>query len=787
MEFELLYHYQGEDRTFSLPQGEIVIGRKEYCDLCLIDGGVSKRHSRVICKGDQVEIQDAGSRNGTLVNGELIDRIAINAGDVIQVGTIAITLIEKTRASHTSFIVEDDPFDEGKSLADKSGAPSASRAYNSKDSYALISGEEERVEQGKATARLTVFDSGDTNNYDCFPDRVVTIGTKEGNTIVLRGDGISRYHAEVYNDGSDWLVKDLGSRNGIFIKANGAKEAEKHDNHIVNKGDEIQIGTCRLRFETVKQNNLELSKLFKDPRAKPALATTVVVVILAILLVPTKGDPRSNQGGSGPLDYGQTLQAGVKAIQTKNFSKATQNFAALQKSYKDQKAPGLLLKITSKWPDQSNPIIFDWSEAYEFLRELQKESDRLPKFVRLWVDTEAERVGLNKDAFNYLKDGQLAFEKGDRASRQNRIMAAIKDYDESLGLFRSISPKSEFYKRSQDQIRILERRLYELHLKEANRHFSSGNAEWNDAMSMFDRAQTYTKNETELFRLRQKMKNCIRNYEDEKKYQRAVEIVQSRRWKRYSSALDLLLAVNPKSVIYDDAKAYVEWIRSDLKVRDATALYKKGDERCLKLMNEVLKVKVLGPAARRGVNQRRQLWNRIITAYNEGRAAYLQGSLGYKRSQLLLKIVLKEERDSKNFFRTRAKKMLDTMRSATRGNDRNLAIIGLKALKKENLADAISYFGQLRRSKTAPKKYIKAVSKYVEKLARERRWFYKAYWEVLLKRDLNRYQWAHDVFFLLKEYLPKSNSAKKDAKKYFDKIDKEIRLLGESLEKAKGS
>jgi pSer/pThr/pTyr-binding forkhead associated (FHA) protein len=796
MEFELLFRYQGSDQSFPLPQGEIVIGRKEYCDLCLVDGGVSKRHARLIRRGDSVEIQDAGSRNGTLVNGEVIDCRTIGPGDVIQIGTIALTLIEKA-GSPESFADDDDgdfddletfPSKSGQSYLHGSGVQSQGGPGQSADGqFAILSGEEERIEKNKPSARLTVYDSGDTNDYDCYSDRIVTIGTKEGNTVVLRGDGISRYHAEMYHDGSDWMVKDLGSRNGIFVKSKSAKEPEKHDVFTLNSGDEIQIGPCRLRFEALKTNQVDFAELLKDPKAKPIAAAAVVLLICAVLLIPSGGAG----GRSGPagqqLNYGQTLQAGVKLLQAKDYTKATQYFAALQKTYRDQKAPELLLKITSKWPDQSNPIIFDWAEAYQFLRELQKESDRLPKFVRLWVDTEAERIGLNKDAFNYLKDGQIAFEKGDRANRQNRVMAAIKSYDEGLGLFRSISPKSEFHKRSQEQVRNLQNKLYSLHIKEAERFYSSGNAEWNAAMAMFDKAQSYTENENQLFQLRRKMKSCIRNYEDEKKYQRAVEIVQSRNWKRYSSALDLLLAINPKSVIFDDGKAYVEWIRADLKVREATALYKKGDERCLILMNEVVNVKVLGPEARRGVNSRRQVWNRVITAYNEGRSAYLQGALGYKRADDLLRVVLREERDRSNYYRARATRMLDTLRSATRGNDRNLAILGLKALKKEKFADAISYFGQLHRSKTAPKKYLKAIAKVVEKTARERRWFHKAYWDVLLKRDLNRYQWAHDVLFILKEYLPATNSSKKDAIKYFQKIDKEIRLLGETIEKARGN
>ncbi|MDF1660218.1 MAG: FHA domain-containing protein [Planctomycetota bacterium] len=789
MEFELFFRYQGEDQKFPLPQGETVIGRKEYCDLCLVDGGVSKRHARLIRRGDQVELHDAGSRNGTLVNGEVVDQVEIHPGDVIQVGTIAITLIEASAASHTSFLVDDDDFNAPDAFDDnKMGQSKNSRASvagNSGDTFKLLSGEEERIETAKPSGRLTVYDSGNTTVYDCYDDRVVTLGTKEGNTVVLGGDGISRYHAEVYNDGNDWIAKDLGSRNGIFIKPKGAKEPEKHDIYTLETGDEIQIGTCRLRFETVKHSNIDLAQMLKDPKAKPIIAGVVMVLIIALLLIPSSGPGGSGPGG-GKFDYKGTLQAGVKFIQEKNYAKATQYFAALQKSYPKQKAPGLFLKLTSKWPDQSNPIVFDWAEAHQWLKEIQTENDTMPKFVRIWVDSEAKRIGLNKKAFNHLREGQKSFEQGDKANRQNRFDSAVELYDDSLQLFSAISPKSAFYDRSKEQVKILRRKLYDLYFKRAETHYTSKSSEWNKAMKNYELAQNYTTENRQLFALKKKMNSCIRNYEDEKKYQRAVEIVQGRDFKQYSTALDLLLSIGKASDIYDDAEAYVYWVRADLKVREATRLYKKGNEKCLELMDEVLRVKILGPEARRGVQTRKQRWNRVITSYNEGRSAFLQGAVGYKNANILLKEVIKEERDRQVYYRNRATKMLDTIRSATRGNDRNLAILGLKALKKEKFADAISYFDQLRRSKTAPTKYLKAIAKVVEKTAKERRWFHKAYWDVLLKRDLNRYQWAHDVFFILKEYLPNSNSAKKEAKKFFEKIDKEIELLGQSLEKAKG-
>lgn len=816
MDFELLYTYQNQDCRFPIPFGECVIGRKEICDLCLQENGVSKRHARIVRNGDRIEIYDAGSRNGTLVNGQAIEHHVLVPGDVIQIGVVTLTL-DQTRGSMSgsqSFSGSysnsqgqgysqsqgarggggfDDLFDEpagnfsgsqqrSRASQARSGASSANSW--SKESMGIIEGDEELIETTKATARLRVFDSGNLTDYDCYPDRVTTIGTKEGNTIVLQGDGISRYHAEVYNDGQDWVVKDLGSRNGIFIQKRGQKNPEKHEVYVLKEGDEIQIGTCRLRFEPLAVNDVDFGKFLKDPRAKPVLAG--VIAVLAIILLLPAGKGGSSRRGSN-LPYAKTMIAGVKNIQDKNYNDATNQFTQLKNTFRKEKSPALLEEIATVWKDLNKPMVFNWDKAYDLLKSLQSEADRLPKFVRLWVDTEAERIALNRDAFNLLRDGRNTFQKADQSSNQRRVLAAIRSYAKALKIFRRISPKSEFYKQAESRAKAVERKLYLLHYSEGERHFNSGNAEWNEAMSMYDTAQNYTNNPTELTNLRRLMRECIRNHEDEVRYQSAVEIVQRRQWRRYKAAKDLLLAISKNSKIYEDSQAYIEWIKADSKVREATAAYNRGQgEQALRLMDDVLDVEVLGPDARRGVIARKNRWNRVILAYKDGRSHFVRGAPSYGRAQSLLNLVKREERNTRNYYRSRAQRMLNAIRLATEGNYKNLLRQGIKSLKAGKIAKAQSYFDAVMRSKDMKKKYLKGVQKLVEREATKQYLFKKAYKDVLLRRDLKRYQWALDVFRLLKDYLPKSNKSKAEAIECFRKIDRDISRLGDQFEKLRG-
>jgi len=65
---------------------EVVIGRAMNVQVRLNDDGISRRHCRVLSIGGQVIIEDLGSANGTLVNGEMIQHHALKEGDKVRLG-----------------------------------------------------------------------------------------------------------------------------------------------------------------------------------------------------------------------------------------------------------------------------------------------------------------------------------------------------------------------------------------------------------------------------------------------------------------------------------------------------------------------------------------------------------------------------------------------------------------------------------------------------------------------------------------------------------------------------
>jgi len=84
--------YQGT--VVPLPAGaEVIVGRESDLDLVLAEDMVSRRHAKLVVKGDEVTIQDLGSTNGTYVNGQKVKRAKLAEGDRILVGASLMRLV----------------------------------------------------------------------------------------------------------------------------------------------------------------------------------------------------------------------------------------------------------------------------------------------------------------------------------------------------------------------------------------------------------------------------------------------------------------------------------------------------------------------------------------------------------------------------------------------------------------------------------------------------------------------------------------------------------------------
>ena len=71
--------------------GPVIVGRSPGADIVIGAGYVSGRHARFQLMGQNLFVEDLGSKNGTAVNGQLISEpIALRSNDVVNVGDVAI-------------------------------------------------------------------------------------------------------------------------------------------------------------------------------------------------------------------------------------------------------------------------------------------------------------------------------------------------------------------------------------------------------------------------------------------------------------------------------------------------------------------------------------------------------------------------------------------------------------------------------------------------------------------------------------------------------------------------
>jgi adenylate cyclase len=75
----------GGGDTIPLKKDDLLVGRRESCDICLRFANVSAHHCQLTCRGGYWYVKDLNSRNGTKVNGRRVTQKRIDPGDTISV------------------------------------------------------------------------------------------------------------------------------------------------------------------------------------------------------------------------------------------------------------------------------------------------------------------------------------------------------------------------------------------------------------------------------------------------------------------------------------------------------------------------------------------------------------------------------------------------------------------------------------------------------------------------------------------------------------------------------
>ena len=83
----LTVHTPGQaERVYRIEQPETLIGRGPAAHLCVADDSISREHVAILLEGDEFQVEDLQSTNGTRVNGKRVRSARLADGDEIQIG-----------------------------------------------------------------------------------------------------------------------------------------------------------------------------------------------------------------------------------------------------------------------------------------------------------------------------------------------------------------------------------------------------------------------------------------------------------------------------------------------------------------------------------------------------------------------------------------------------------------------------------------------------------------------------------------------------------------------------
>ena len=107
----------GVGQTYPLDAAKTIVGRHPNCDIVVDAGAVSRHHAQFLVIDGDFFVEDLNSRNGTFVNGELLDgRHQLELGDRIQVCDVTFRLDEPqggslmgVGSSHTGVMFDEAP------------------------------------------------------------------------------------------------------------------------------------------------------------------------------------------------------------------------------------------------------------------------------------------------------------------------------------------------------------------------------------------------------------------------------------------------------------------------------------------------------------------------------------------------------------------------------------------------------------------------------------------------------------------------------------------------------
>ncbi|MBK9315883.1 MAG: FHA domain-containing protein [Acidobacteria bacterium] len=265
----LIHSPDGDEREVVLTSAIATIGKTPDNTVIIPGETISRKHAQIQQREGQYFIRDLGSRNGTFLNGNRLgeDELPLQEGDEIAIGRSGTML----RFLLEPIISFPDTVDLSKVKLERATMLEPVSIY--------------------PQARLYITDSDGGEREVPLTSAFASIGKTPDNLVVIADEAISRKQSQIEQRDGQYLIRDLGSRNGTFL--NGTRLGE--DESPLHEGDEITIGLTKIRFHLeAVSSQPEITEL---PKVETAVALPV-----ADEPAPTP-IPQTPKSGKGVLVY----------------------------------------------------------------------------------------------------------------------------------------------------------------------------------------------------------------------------------------------------------------------------------------------------------------------------------------------------------------------------------------------------------------------------------------------------------------------------------------------------
>lgn len=232
-------------REFPLNSGANSVGR-ENADVLLAHNTVSRRHATVTVEDGHAFAEDAGSTNGTYVDGKKLapdEKAELTDGCDVVFGSFSLKY-QAPAESVEQRVESEEPAEAEKPVEAPEAVPESDDEAPEVEPEAAA--EEPSVEAAIAApvGRLIAKDGSCSLEIHAGAN---TIGRREGdNDIVVPDPYCSGRHADLACEDGKFVLTDIGSTNGTAV--NGVK-LEAHTPRELNDADEITLGRMVFKLE----------------------------------------------------------------------------------------------------------------------------------------------------------------------------------------------------------------------------------------------------------------------------------------------------------------------------------------------------------------------------------------------------------------------------------------------------------------------------------------------------------------------------------------------------------